>query len=47
LDGARKFIVLLPSGLAVNVGDVIQYDQHHIDPSDACQFIPNLAVRKL
>jgi hypothetical protein len=47
LDGARKFIVLLPSGLAVDVGDVIQYDQHHIDPSDSCQFIPNLAVRKL
>jgi hypothetical protein len=47
LDGARKFIVLLPSGLVVNVGDVIQYDQHRIDPSDACQFIPNLAVRKL
>jgi hypothetical protein len=47
LDGARKFIVLLPSGLMVDVGDVIQYDQHHIDPSDSCQFIPNLAVGKL
>ena len=47
LDGVRKFIVLLPSGLTVNVGDVIQYDQHHIDPSDSCQFIPNLAVGKL
>jgi hypothetical protein len=47
LDGVGKFIVLLPSGLAVNVGDVIEYDQHHIDPSDSCQFIPNLAVRKL
>ena len=47
LDGVRKFIVLLPSGLAVNVGDLIEYDQHHIDPSDSCQFIPNLAIRKL
>jgi hypothetical protein len=47
LDGARKFIVLLPSGLVVNIGDVIEYDQHHIDPSDSCQFIPNLAVKKL
>jgi hypothetical protein len=47
LDGVRKFIVLLPSGLAVNVGDVIEYDHHHIDPSESCQFIPNLAVRKL
>ena len=47
LDAARKFIVLLPSGLAVNVGDVIEYDQAHIDPSDSCQYIPNLAVSKL
>ena len=47
LDGARKFVVLLPSGLAVNVGDVIEYDQAHIDPSDSCQYIPNLAVSKL
>ncbi|MGA7809401.1 hypothetical protein, partial [Bradyrhizobium sp.] len=47
LDGARRFIVLLPAGLAVNVGDLIAYDQSHIDPSDSCQFIPNLAVSKL
>jgi hypothetical protein len=47
LDGVRKFIVLLPSGFSVNVGDVIQYDRHHLDPSDACQFIPNFAVSKL
>jgi hypothetical protein len=47
LDGVRKFAVLLPAGLAVNVGDVIQYDLAHIDPSDACQYIPNLAVGKL
>ena len=47
LDGVSKFIVLLPDGLAVNVGDEIEYDRHHIDPSDSCQFIPNLAVRKL
>jgi hypothetical protein len=47
LDGVRKFIVLLPAGFSVNVGDVIQYDRHHLDPSDACQFIPNFAVSKL
>jgi hypothetical protein len=47
LDSRRKFIVLLPSGLTLNVGDVIEYDQHHIDPLDSCQYIPNLAVRKL
>jgi hypothetical protein len=47
LDARRRFVVLLPSGLTVNVGDVIEYDQHHLDPSDSCQYIPNLAVRKL
>jgi hypothetical protein len=47
LDGGRKYIVLLPSGLTVNVGDVIQYDKAHIDPSDSCEYIPNLAVKKL
>jgi hypothetical protein len=47
LDGARKFIVLLPSGLTVNVGDVIEFDRGYIDPSDSCRFIPNLVVGKL
>ncbi len=47
LDGVRKFIALLPSGLTVNVGDMIQYDYFYIDPADSCQFIPPLAVRKL
>ena len=47
LDARRRFIVLLPSGLTVNIGDVIEYDQHHIDPSDSCRYIPSLAVRKL
>jgi hypothetical protein len=47
LDGARKFAVLLPSGLSVNVGDVIQYDRAHLDPSDSCQYIPSVAVSKL
>jgi hypothetical protein len=46
LDGARKFVVLLPSGLTVNVGDVIEYDRGYIDPSDSCQYIPNLAISK-
>jgi hypothetical protein len=47
LDSSRKFIVLLPSGLTVNVGDVIEFERSHIDPSASCQYIPNLAVRKL
>jgi hypothetical protein len=47
LDGLRKFAVLVPSGLTVNVGDLIEYDHVHIDPSNSCQFIPNLATRKL
>jgi hypothetical protein len=47
LDGVRKFIVLLPAGFSVNVGDVIQYDRSHLDPSDSCQYIPNFAVSKL
>jgi hypothetical protein len=44
LDGAGKFALALPSGLSVNVGDVIEFDQGHIDPADPCQYIPNLAV---
>jgi hypothetical protein len=47
LDASRKFLVLLPAGMTVNVGDVIEFDSHHIDPLDSCQFIPSLAVRKL
>jgi hypothetical protein len=39
--------VALPPGLTVNVGDAIEFDRGYIDPSDSCQFIPNLAVRKL
>jgi hypothetical protein len=47
MDGVQTFVVLIPSGLTVNVGDVIQFDGGHIDPSDSCQYIPNLAVKKL
>jgi hypothetical protein len=43
---AGKAIVVLPAGLAVNAGDVIEFDQGHVDPSDPCQYIPNLAVSK-
>jgi hypothetical protein len=39
-----KTIVVLPAGLTVNAGDVIKFDQGHVDPSDPCQYIPNLAV---
>ena len=41
-----KAAVVLPSGLTVSVGDMIEYDQGHIDPSNPCQYIPNLAVSK-
>ena len=47
LDGANKFTVALPAGLTVNVGDVVEVDQGHIDPHDPCQYVPNLAVSKL
>jgi hypothetical protein len=47
LDGIKKSIVVLPSRLSVNVGDVIEVDSGHVDPTDRCQYIPNLAVRKL
>jgi hypothetical protein len=46
LDGAAKFTVALPPGLTVNVGDVIDVDQGHIDPSNPCQYIPNVALGK-
>jgi hypothetical protein len=36
--------VVLATGHTVNVGDVIQFDEGHIDPSDPCQYIPNFAV---
>jgi hypothetical protein len=38
--------VVLATGLAVNVGDVIEFDEGHIDPSDPCQYIPNFAVSR-
>jgi hypothetical protein len=41
-----KTAVVLPAGLTVNVGDVIEFDQGRVDPSDPCQYIPNLAVSK-
>ena len=39
-----KTVVVLPAGLTVNAGDVIEFDQGHVDPSNPCQYIPNLAV---
>jgi hypothetical protein len=41
-----KAAVVLPSELSVNVGDTIEYDQGHTDPSNPCQYIPNVAVSK-
>ena len=38
--------VVLATGLIVNVGDVIEFDEGHIDPSDPCQYIPNFAVSR-
>ena len=46
LDGTKKSSVVLPTGLTVNVGDVIEIDSGHVDPSDSCQYIPNLAASK-
>jgi hypothetical protein len=46
MDGARKSSVVLPAGLTVSVGDVLEIDSGHVDPSDRCQYIPNVAVRK-
>jgi len=47
LDGGGKSSVVLPPGLTVNVGDVIETTSGHVDPSDHCQYIPNVAVGKL
>ena len=41
-----KTAVVLPAGRTVNVGDVIEFDQGHVDPSNPCQYVPNLAVSK-
>jgi hypothetical protein len=41
-----KTVVVLPSEVTVNVGDVIEFDQGHVDPTNPCQYIPNLAVSK-
>jgi hypothetical protein len=38
--------VVLATGFNVNVGDVIEFDEGHIDPSDPCQYIPNFAVSR-
>ena len=38
--------VVFGAGLSVNVGDVIEFDEGHVDPSDPCQYIPNFAVSK-
>lgn len=46
LDGIKKSSVVLPAGFTVNVGDVIEIDSGHVDPSDRCQYIPNIAVSK-
>ena len=47
LHGSQRTSALLPPGLLVNVGDVIEIDSGHVDPSNSCQYIPNIAVSKL
>jgi hypothetical protein len=46
LDSRQKTSAVLRSGLTVNVGDVVQIVSGHVDPSDPCQYIPNVVVRK-
>jgi hypothetical protein len=46
LDGVKKSSVVLPAGIMVNVGDVIEIDSGHVDPSEPCQYIPNVVVSK-
>jgi hypothetical protein len=47
LDGREKTSAVLPSGLRVKAGDVIEIEAGHIDPSDRCQYIPNVVSSKL
>ena len=47
LDGRQKTSAVLPSGLTVNVGDVVQIVSGHVDPSGPCQYIPNVVASKL
>ncbi|WP_456715552.1 hypothetical protein [Bradyrhizobium sp. USDA 4353] len=37
-------VVVIPAGMTVNIGDVIEQDGAYIDPTDPCQYIPNVAV---
>jgi hypothetical protein len=46
LDGTIKSAVALPAGFPVNEGDVIEVNLGHVDPSDRCQYIPNVAISK-
>ena len=39
-----RTVVVLPAGVTVNVGAMIYFDFGHVDPSNPCQYIPNLAV---
>jgi hypothetical protein len=41
-----RTVVVLPAGVTVNVGDMIDFDYGYVDPSNPCQYIPNLAVGK-
>jgi hypothetical protein len=46
LLGAHKLAVVLPAGFSVSEGDVIEFDLGHVNPSDPCHYIPNIAVSK-
>jgi hypothetical protein len=41
-----RTVVVLPAGVTVNVGEMIDFDYGYVDPSNPCQYIPNLAVGK-
>ncbi len=43
----KRAAVNLPPGFVVNVGDEIELNRAYVDPSDPCQFIPSLAIRRL
>lgn len=46
LQGAHRLVVVIPAGFTVKEGDVIEFDLGHVNPSDPCHYIPNIAVAK-
>jgi hypothetical protein len=46
LDGSR-FLYVVPKGMTVWPGDLVEVAAGHLDPSLPCHYIPNLVVRDL